>query len=89
MEDNCLLSADLGLHALFTVYCAKGKDFDQVIFCFQERNEGVRISFLIKFSRNLKSGEIPCWDDITEDKVKGQWATIRALPESEMLLAQR
>ena len=36
--------------------------------------------------RNLKSGDDP--DNITEDKVKGQWEANRSLPESETLLAQ-
>ena len=32
IEDGYLLLSDLGLRALFSVYCAKGKDFDQFIF---------------------------------------------------------
>ena len=32
IKNGYLLLSDLGLRALFSVYCAKGKDFDQFIF---------------------------------------------------------
>ena len=32
IEDGHLLLSDLGLRALFAIYCAKGKDFDQFVF---------------------------------------------------------
>ena len=43
VEDNYQLLADLGMHSLLSIYCAKGKDFDQV---FKERDERFGLSSL-------------------------------------------
>jgi len=32
IENGCLLLSDLVLRALFSIYCAKGNDFDQFVF---------------------------------------------------------
>ena len=32
VESNYHFLAELGMHALLSIYCAKGKDFDQVFF---------------------------------------------------------
>ena len=32
VESNYQLLADLGMYALLSIYCGKGKDFDQVFF---------------------------------------------------------
>jgi len=43
VENNYQLLADLGMHSLLSIYCAKAKDFDQV---FKERDERFGLSSL-------------------------------------------
>ena len=60
VENNYHLLADLGLHALYTINCAKGKDFDQVFYKKEMKKLGFRlVSFLINFLRKSKYGQIP------------------------------
>jgi len=49
IEDGYLLLSDLGLRALFAIYCAKGKDFDQ--FVFKNEMKELVFNFLIIFLR--------------------------------------
>ena len=88
VESNYQLLADLGMHALLSIYCAKGKDFDQVFFTKEMKDLGFhRFSHKVFTQLEIWRNSLP--DDITDDEVKGKWSTYRTLPESEMLLAQR
>jgi len=71
--------------ALFTIYCAKEKDFDQVFFKKEMKELGFH-RFLSHKVFEIWGNSLP--NDITEDEVKGQWKTNLSLPESEMILTQ-
>ena len=51
IEDGYILLSDLGLRALFSVYCAKGKDIDQFIF----KNEMKELGFNNFFAHKVFS----------------------------------
>ena len=51
--------SDLGLRALFSIYCAKGKDFDQFVFKEEMKELGFHNFLPIKFSLSWKFGEAP------------------------------
>ena len=57
VESNYQLLADLGMQALLSIYCAKGKDFDLVFFKKEIKDLGFHRFFARKFSRNWKFGE--------------------------------
>ena len=60
------------------------------IFIKKEIKElGFNLFFSHKVFAQLEIWRNSLPDDITEDEVKGRWATNRLLPESEMLSAQR
>ena len=67
VESNYQLLADLGMHALLSIYCAKGKDFDQVFFK-KEMKDLAFHRFSHKVFTQLRNA-LP--DDITDDEVKG------------------
>ena len=89
IENNSQLLADLGMQALLSIYCAKGKDFDQVFFKKELKDLGFHRFFATKVFTQLEIWRNALPEDITDDEMKGQWSTYRSLPESEMLLAQR
>jgi len=89
VENNYQLLADLGMQALLSIYCAKGKDFDQVFFKKELKDLGFHRFFATKVFTQLEIWRNALPEDITDDEIKGQWSTYRSLPESEMLLAQR
>jgi hypothetical protein len=89
IESNYELLEDLGMHALFSIYCAKGKDFDQVFFKKEMKELGFHRFFAHKIFAQLEIWRNSLPEDITDDEVKGQWTTCRNLPESDMILAQR
>jgi hypothetical protein len=89
VENNYQLLADLGMQALLSIYCAKGKDFDQVFFKKELKDLGFHRFFATKVFTQLEIWRNALPEDITDDEMKGQWSTYRSLPESEMLLAQR
>jgi len=69
VESNYQLLADLGMHALLSIYCEKEKDFDQVFFKEEMKDLGFHRFFSHKVFTQL---EISLLDDITDDEVKGQ-----------------
>jgi len=71
IEDGYLLLSDLGLRALFSVYCRKIKDFDQYIFKNEMKEPGFnKISVCKVFSQfEVWRNSLP--KDLTEDEVKG------------------
>jgi len=89
VESNYQLLADLDMQALLSIYCAKGKDFDQVFFKKEMKDLGFHHFFATKVFTQLEIWRNALPEDITDDEMKGQWSTYRSLPESEMLLAQR
>jgi hypothetical protein len=89
VKNNFQLLADLGMQALLSIYCAKGKDFDQVFFKKELKDLGCHRFFATKVFTQLEIWRNALPEDITDDEMKGQWSTYRSLPESEMLLAQR
>ena len=89
IEDGYLLLSDLGLRALFSVYCAKGKDFDQFIFKNEMKELGFNKFFAHKVFSQLEVWRNSLPEDITEDEVKGSWNTNRRLPDSVVYLEQR
>jgi hypothetical protein len=89
VESNYQLLADLGMQALFSIYGAKGKDFDQVFFKKELKDLGFHRFFATKVFTQLEIWRNALPEDITDDEMKGLWSTYRSLPESEMLLAQR
>ena len=82
IENGYLLLSDLGLRALFSVYCAKGKDFDQFIFKNEMKELGFNNFFAHKVFSQLEVWRNSLPEDITEDEVKGSWNTNRRLPDS-------
>jgi len=88
VENNYQLLADLRMHALLSIYCAK-KYFDQVFFKKEMKDLGYHRIFAHKVFTRLEIWRNVLPDNITDDEVKGKWSTYRTLPESEMLLAQR
>ena len=86
IENGYLLLSDLGLRALLSLYCAKGKDFDQFIF----KNElGFNKFFAHKVFTQLEVWRSAMPDDISEDEIKGLWNTSRRLPDSVVYLQQK
>ena len=77
------------MQALLSIYCAKGKDFDQVFFKKEMKDLGFHRFFATKVFTQLEIWRNALPEDITDDEMKGQWSTYRNLTESEMLLAQR
>ena len=67
IEDGYLLLSDLGLRALFSVYCAKGKDFDQFIFRNKMKELGFNKFFAHKVFSQLEVWRNSLPEDITED----------------------
>ena len=57
IEDGYLLLSDLGLRALFAIYCAKAKDFDQFVFKNEMKELGFNNFLRTKISLNWKFGE--------------------------------
>jgi len=52
IDNGYLLLIDLGLRALLSLYCAKGKDFDQFVFKNEMKELGfsyLRIMFLVSW----------------------------------------
>jgi len=82
IEDGYLLLSDLGLRALFSIYCAKGKDFDRFVL----KNEMKELGFNKFFARKVFT-QLEVWrnalpEDITEEEIKGSWNKDRRLPDS-------
>jgi hypothetical protein len=90
VESNYQHLADVGMQALLSIYCAKGKDFDQVFFKKEMKDLGFHRFFSHKMFTLLEIWRNALPEDITGDEMKRQWSTYRNLKsESEMLLAQR
>ena len=53
VESNYQLLADLGMQALLSIYCAKGKDFDQVFFKKEMKDLGFYRFFSTKVFINF------------------------------------
>ena len=81
--------SDLGLRALLSLYCAKGKDFDQFIFKNEMKELGFNKFFAHKVFTQLKVWRSAMPDDISEDEIKGLWNTSRRLPDSVVYLQQK
>jgi hypothetical protein len=89
ISDNYQLLADLGLQSVFALYCAKGKDFDQVFF----KNEMVELGFH-KFFAHKVWNQLEVWRntlplDITEEEMQAGWTGSRRLPDSVVYLEQQ
>ena len=89
VESNYQLLADLGMQALLSIYCAKGKDFDQVSFKKEMKDFAFHRFFSHKVFTQLEIWRNALPDNITDDEMKGQWSIKRNFPESEIPLAQR
>ena len=68
VEINYQLLADLGMHALFSIYCAKGKDFDQVFLKKEMKNLGFRRFCVHKVFTQLEIWRNDLPDNITDDE---------------------
>ena len=73
VESNYQLLADLGMQALLSIYCAKGKDFfDQVFFKKELKDSGFHRFFATKVFTQLEIWRNALPEDITDDEIKGQ-----------------
>ena len=72
VESNYQLLADLGMQALLSIYCAKGKDFDQVFFKKEMKDLGFHRFFSHKVFIQLEIWRNALPEDITDDEMKGQ-----------------
>ena len=60
IDDGYLLLSDLGLRALLSLYCAKGKDFDQYVFKNEMKELGFNVIVLrIKVLVSWRYGVLP------------------------------
>ena len=59
IEDGYLLPSDLGLRALFSIYCAKGKDFDKFVFKNEMKELGFNKFFAHKIFTQLEVWKTP------------------------------
>jgi hypothetical protein len=89
IENGYLLLSDLGLRALLSLYCAKGKDFDQFVFKNEMKELGFNKFFAHKVFTQLEVWRSAMPDDISEDEIKGLWNTSRRLPDSVVYLQQK
>jgi hypothetical protein len=89
IENGYLLLSDLGLRVLLSLYCAKGKDFDQFIFKNEMKELGFNKFFAHKVFTQLEVWRSAMPDDISEDEMKGLWNTSRRLPDSVVYLQQK
>ena len=89
IEDGYLLLSDLGLRALFAIYCAKGKDFDLFIFKNEMKELGFNKFFAHKVFTQLEVWRNALPEDITEEEIKGSWNTDRRLPDSVVYVQQQ
>ena len=89
VESNYQYLADLGMQALLSIYCSKGKDFDQVFFKKEMKDIGFHRFFSTKVFKQLEIWRNALPEDISDDEMKRQWSTYHNLPESEMLFVQR
>ena len=65
------------MQALLSIYCAKGKDFDQVFFKKEMKDLGFHRFFSHKVLTQLEIWSNALPEDITDDEMKGQWSTYR------------
>jgi hypothetical protein len=87
IEDNFHLLADLGMRSLLSLYCAKGKDFDQFVFKNEMKELGFHKFFAHKVYNQLEMWRSALPPDITDEEMTG-WNTGRRLPESVVYLEQ-
>jgi len=89
IEDGYLLLSDLGLRALFAIYCAEGKDFDQFVFKNEMKKLGFNKFFAHKVFTQLEVWRNSLPEDITEEEIKGSWSSDRRLPDSVVYVQQQ
>jgi hypothetical protein len=89
IEDNYQLLTDLGLRGVLSIYCAKGKDFDQFMFKNEMKELGFHKFFAHKVFNQLEVWRKALPKDITEEEMQGGWTTKRRIPESIVYLEQR
>ena len=89
IDNGYLLLSDLGFRALLSLYCAKGKDFDQFGFKNEMKELGFNNFFAHKVFSQLKVWRSVKPDDISEDEMKYLWNTSRRLPDYVVYLQQR
>ena len=82
IADGYQLLADLGLRGVFSVYCAKGKDFDQFAF----KNEMKELVFAHKLFVQLELWRKALPKDITEEEMQRSWMSNRRNPDSVVYL---
>ena len=80
------LLADLGLRGVFSVYCAKGKDFDQFAFKNEMKELGFNKFFAHKLFIQLELWRKALPKDITEEEMQGSWMSKRRIPDSVVYL---
>ena len=87
VENNYQL-LDLGMHSLLSIYCAKGKYFDQVFSKKEMKDLGFHRFLRIKFLHYWKFEEMLSQTILQMTKLKGSGPHIEAF-QNPMLLAQR
>jgi hypothetical protein len=77
------------LRGVFSVYCAKGKDFDQFAFKNEMKELGFNKFFAHKLFIQLELWRKALPKDITEEEMQGSWMSKRRIPDSVVYLQQR